>query len=237
MSRITTLRVNDVLQWNGTNWTNTTVLVGTIFTTAVAGGVAYSGSSSLKLTVAGTAGQLFVSGGAGAPTWANNTSPQQIFSRQTTANVTGSTGIQTVYTDVVNANAMGANGFIEIDFTGSIAALAGTAGNILIRTTFGPADTTLGLFTLDFNTVNGTYFRGHCIIANRNNTAINLGRVIADGSANTIGRTQMDTGTAWPRTGTVDTTAACDLKLKVTLSNNSDSVNIDSYIVKVYNSA
>ena len=45
--------------------------------TAVQGAVAYSGASGLALSLAGTAGQILVSGGTGSPTWtASGTSGQ-----------------------------------------------------------------------------------------------------------------------------------------------------------------
>jgi hypothetical protein len=43
--------------------------------TAVAGGVAYSGASSLALSAAGTSGQLFQSAGTSAPGWTTSTYP------------------------------------------------------------------------------------------------------------------------------------------------------------------
>ena len=112
--------------------------------TAVNGGIVYSGSSALAISAAGTANQVLLSGGAGAPTWANQSSlsvgsASSATSATTATNLSGSTTYSIPY-----QTGSATTGYISIGSANQVLAVNATANGYTWVSPFTNPMTTLG---------------------------------------------------------------------------------------------
>ena len=130
--------------------------------------------------------------------------------------LTGSTGETTLATCTVPANALGANGQVEIYLFGSAGANNANVKTFRVKfgaTTYGSTTVTSALVT-----------RANLAIGNRNATNAQVGFPTLNGAI---------TGTVAPITSAEDTTAAVSITITGQLANSSDTMTLESYLVRV----